>query len=312
LTFEIDTDKSPSTTGGSSLNGCPDVARSTRDFPETTEKDGGAGESPVGFRRENRPMPRDNPMKPDLYYEVHGEGDTLLLLHHGFGCSKIWGEIYPTLVKAGYRVVFYDRRGYGRSERFEDFPASYVSDRFRSQSVEDLAALVEHLDLHSFHIVGQCEGGVVALDYTAAFPDRVKTITVSSTQCYSRVPMEELNREKFPTPFKDLPEGLRKKLIDWHGEEYAEPFFNQFRLYGGAYGRGIFDLRPLLPDITCPVLVLYPDRSSIFDVDQGLAFYHRLPNAELSVLPRCGHNTYEHYPEEYTRQIIQFLKRNGF
>jgi len=51
-----------------------------------------------------------------VYYESHGEGETLILLHHGFGCTKMWKDIWPALVKAGYRVVLYDRRGYGGLE----------------------------------------------------------------------------------------------------------------------------------------------------------------------------------------------------
>jgi len=51
-----------------------------------------------------------------IYYETHGQGDTIILLHQGFACSKMWEYIYPDLVDQGYRVVMYDRRGFGRSE----------------------------------------------------------------------------------------------------------------------------------------------------------------------------------------------------
>lgn len=247
-----------------------------------------------------------------FYYEVHGEGEPIMLLHHGFGCTKIWKEIYPALAKSGYRVIMYDRRGYGRSEKGDDFLDFYVSDRFRSQSVQELAFLCETLGIESLHLIGQCEGGVVAVDFATAYPEKVKTITISSTQCYSKVTMVELNREKFPKSFRDLHPALQAKLHDWHGEDYAEPFYNQFRSYGGEYGKDFFDLRPLLPGITCPFLILYPDRSFIFEVEQGLAFYRHLPNGELAVLPNCPHNTYEHYPEAYAAHVLQFLERNGY
>lgn len=51
-----------------------------------------------------------------LYYEVHGEGEVIVLLHHGFGSAKIWTGIYPQFVAQGFKVVMYDRRGFGRSE----------------------------------------------------------------------------------------------------------------------------------------------------------------------------------------------------
>ncbi|MBN1102383.1 MAG: alpha/beta hydrolase, partial [Deltaproteobacteria bacterium] len=67
--------------------------------------------------------------------------------------------------------------------------------------------------------------------------------------------------------------------------------------------------RPLLPFVQCPTLVLYPDRSFLFSVEQAVAFYRHLPQGELMVLPRCGHNTYEQEPEEYVRAVLKFLKR---
>ncbi|MFH1122610.1 MAG: alpha/beta hydrolase [Pseudomonadota bacterium] len=247
-----------------------------------------------------------------IYYEVQGQGDTILLLHHGFGCTKIWKDIYPSLVKKGYRIIMYDRRGYGRSEGGDDFQAFYVSDRFRPESLRELAALREILGFDSFHAIGQCEGGVVAVDYAAAYPDQVKTIVVSSTQSHSMIPMHELNPQKFTASFQDLEPDLKQKLLDWHGKDYAETFFNQFRRYGGAYGKEVFDLRPQLPLVACPTLVLYPDRSSIFDVEQGVSLYRHLSKGELAVLPNCGHNAYEHQPEEYVREVLSFLGRHGF
>jgi hypothetical protein len=55
--------------------------------------------------------------------------------------------------------------------------------------------------------------------------------------------------------------------------------------------------------------VLYPDRSILFEVEQGIHFYRHLPQGELEVIPRCGHNTYEHRPVEYVSALLGFLKR---
>jgi pimeloyl-ACP methyl ester carboxylesterase len=243
-----------------------------------------------------------------VYYESHGEGETILLLHHGFGCTKMWKDIYPGLVQAGYRVVMYDRRGYGLSERGGDFPEFYVSEGFRPESVIEMEELKAQLEIGPCHLVGQCEGGVVAVDYAALHPDQVSSLVTSSTQCFSKVPMTALNHVKFPKAFRELGPDLREKFIDWHGED-AENAFNQFRLYGGAYGKDYFDLRNKLRSVMCPALVIYPDRSAIFDVEQGVAFYSHLPCGELMVLPNCGHNTYEERPREYVRAILDFMTR---
>ncbi|MBI5251689.1 MAG: alpha/beta hydrolase [Desulfomonile tiedjei] len=246
----------------------------------------------------------------DLYYEIQGYGEPVLLLHHGFGCVRMWDKIVPRLVEHGYKTICYDRKGFGQSEfaGFEDF---YVSDQVRPESLSELESLRHWLGIDSFHIVGQCEGGVVAADYASQYPHRVKSMVASSTLCHSTVPLTELNASKFTKIFDELDPDLKEKLISWHGER-TERFFNQFRLYGGAYGRDFFDLRPTLTLVTCPALVLYPDRSYLFEVEQGIAFYRHLQLGELAVLPDCGHNTYEEQPEEYVSHITNFLARHRF
>jgi len=147
-------------------------------------------------------MPFANIKNRKIYYEVHGNGDTILLLHHGFGSTKMWKDIYPHLVEKGYRVIMYDRRGYGRSERGIDFEEFYVSDRFCMESVEELALLRDILNFDSFHVIGQCEGGVIGIEYAVKYPNQAKTMVISSTQCFSKVPMVDLNKSAFPKYFK--------------------------------------------------------------------------------------------------------------
>lgn len=246
-----------------------------------------------------------------LHYEIQGFGDPVLLLHHGFGCSKMWNAITPPLVEQGYKTICYDRRGYGQSDPREGFEDFYVSDRFRPESVDELESFRDWLGIDAFHIVGQCEGGVVAVDYAARYPRRVKSIVISSTLCYSTIYMSEFNAAKFTKSFKELDPDLQTKLTNWHGER-TEPFFNQFRQFGGAYGKFLFDLRPTLALVNCPTLVLYPDRSILFEVEQGIAFYRHLPKGELAVMPNCGHNTYDEQPELYATHIVDFLTRHRF
>ncbi len=257
-------------------------------------------------------MPFANINGIKIYYEIYGEGDIIVLLHHGFGSTKIWENIYPGLVERGYKVLMYDRRGYGRSDGGEDFEEFYVSERYCPESVEELAKLKEILNLDSFHIIGQCEGGVVGVEYAIRYPDQVKTMVISSTQCYSKVTMVEFNKMLFPKTFDELEPEVKEKLTYIQGPKRVGSLYNLFRRYGGAYGKDVFDLRGELPHVKCPTLVLYPDRSILFEVEQGVEFYRHLQMGELAVLPKCGHNTYEERPSEYVRNVLDFLKRHGF
>jgi pimeloyl-ACP methyl ester carboxylesterase len=259
-------------------------------------------------RLKELPMPFKTVNDFNIYYEVHGEGEAIIFLHHGFGCTKIWNRSYPSFVAEGYKIVMYDRRGYGRSEGGDDFFEFYESDRYRPESVDELRLIKEILGIGPCHLVGQCEGGVVGIDYAVKYPEDVKTLTVASTQCYSEIPMTELNMIRLINLFSQLEPELQAKMIEWHGGS-AEVKYNQFAKQGGAYGIDYFDLRPILPTVVCPTLIIYPDRSSIFDVEQSVAFYRHLPKGELAVFPRCGHNTYEQRPEDYVHTILEFFKR---
>jgi pimeloyl-ACP methyl ester carboxylesterase len=247
--------------------------------------------------------------KLNTYYEVSGEGDTVILLHNGFSCTKMWKEVAPILVAAGFRVVTYDRRGYGRSDGGADFEAHYISPGFRDEAVMALAELMDHLEIETCHIIGQCEGGVVGIDYAVRYPQKVMTLTTASTLCFGEMTMEDFNRLKFPPTYNDLPAHIQKKYIDWHGPNRAESFYTLCSRYGGSYGLGIFDLRPELKEVSCPSLVMYPDRGHFFEAEQGLAFFRSLANGELAIFPKCGHNIFEHYPELYAQTVIDFMGR---
>jgi len=224
----------------------------------------------------------------------------------------MWEDIFPRLVDGKYRVIMYDRRGFGRSEGGDDFLAFHLSDGYRQSSVDELCMIKKPLDIGPYHLIGQYDGGVIiTVDYAGRYPDDVLSVTVASTQCYGEVPMIQLKKERLTSYFWDLEEGLQMKMIDWHGE-MAKIKYNQFAKHGGEYGAGYFDLRDSLPEVLCPALVLYPDRSSVFPVEQALAFYRGLPRGELSISPpHCGHNAYEQKPDDYIRTILDFLVRIG-
>jgi len=248
----------------------------------------------------------------NIHYELHGEGQTIVLLHNGFSSAVMWANVSPLLVEAGYRVLLYDRRGFGRSEGGSDFAAYYADEGYRQQSVAELAGVLAALAIDRCHIVGQCEGGVVGVDYAARYPHQVNTLTTASTLCHSIIAMEAFNRQKLPATFDDLGVDLQEKYNRWHGVDRGRRFYNICARGGGCYGqKGFFDLRPTLAHVTCPTLVMYPDRGYFFDVEQGLAFYRHVGAGELLVFPKCGHNIFEHYPQMYARQVVAFIGRHA-
>ncbi len=93
----------------------------------------------------------ENSADIEIYYEDHGAGQPVVLIH-GYPLSgRGWDKQVPVLLEAGYRVITYDRRGFGQSSQ----PATgYDYDTFAA----DLAALLEHLDLRDAVLVGHSMG----------------------------------------------------------------------------------------------------------------------------------------------------------
>lgn len=246
----------------------------------------------------------------NLYVEKHGDGEPVFLLHHGFGCTKMWEKIYPSLVDNGNQVILFDRRGYGKSEFESGFFNYYSGDNYRTGSVDEIERIRQSLGLDNIHIVGQCEGGVIGADYAVKYPEHTKSLVISSTLCHSQLSMEKMNAKAFPKIFNDKHPEFKEKFIKWHSQEKAESLYNHFRIYGGAYGKGCFDIRNKLTKINCPVLILYPDRSSLFGVEQAFDFYQKIKKSELAILPDCGHNAYEHQQDAYTKHLLTFINKH--
>lgn len=99
-----------------------------------------------------------------LAYEVAGEGPTVTFLHPGLWDMRTWDREFVRFADAGYRVLRYDQRGYGRSSRLTGAPYS---------PVRDLLAVLDAAGTDSTALVGCSMGGALAIDGTLAAPDRV-------------------------------------------------------------------------------------------------------------------------------------------
>src|SRR4051794_12181238 len=112
-----------------------------------------------------------------LNYEISGEGDPLVLVMGTSGSIPLWGEIIPRLA-ASYRVIAFDNRGLGGSERGEG-QISVAS------MAEDASALLESLDIPKAHVMGWSLGSAVAQELALAHPEQVASTVMYATwaQC---------------------------------------------------------------------------------------------------------------------------------
>jgi pimeloyl-ACP methyl ester carboxylesterase len=106
-----------------------------------------------------------------LYYEEHGTGEPLLLIHGTSGSAAVWGPDIGELARRG-RTIVYDRRGCTRSERPEPYATSV------HEQADDAAALIDALAAAPAVIIGRSYGGETAIDVALRHPDRVRALVL--------------------------------------------------------------------------------------------------------------------------------------
>ncbi len=108
-----------------------------------------------------------------LYYETHGEGRPLVLLHGGLMSGETFGPVIPALVAAGHRVIAPDLQGHGRTADIDrPIDARLMAD--------DIAALIRHLGIEQADVVGYSLGGGVAFWTAVKYPDLVRKLVMAS------------------------------------------------------------------------------------------------------------------------------------
>lgn len=107
-----------------------------------------------------------------LYYEIHGNGEPLVLLHGGLGATSMFGDNLPALAKVR-KVIAIDLQGHGRTADIDrELSVEFMAD--------DVAALLKHLNIEKADIMGYSMGGGVALQTAIRHPEVVNKLIVAS------------------------------------------------------------------------------------------------------------------------------------
>jgi pimeloyl-ACP methyl ester carboxylesterase len=109
----------------------------------------------------------------NLYYEIHGTGEPLILLHGGLAATEIFSEIMPSLSK-NRQVIAVDLQAHGRTADI-DRPLSYEA------MADDIAALIKHLGFAKADVMGYSVGGGVAVCTAVRHPEVVRKLVLVST-----------------------------------------------------------------------------------------------------------------------------------
>jgi pimeloyl-ACP methyl ester carboxylesterase len=247
------------------------------------------------------------------YRDTGGRGTPVVLLHAATGSSRAWEYQIPALTTAGYRVIAYDRRGWGRS----------VVDPGGVQpgtAADDLRALMRHLGIDRFHLVGTAAGGFVALDYTLSFPEQVRSLVVASS--IGRVQDDEylaLGRRLRPSPqFEALPPEFREigpsyRAANPEGTRRWIELERMSRPEGPPAAAQPMRNRvtfALLETIAVPTLLLTGGADLYAPPPVMQLFKTRISNADWVVVPEAGHSVYWEQPEIFNGALLSFFSKH--
>ncbi len=239
----------------------------------------------------------------ELYLETHGpvDGRAVILLHHGLGSVNSWKAQIPALVEAGWRVIAYDRWGFGRSD-----PRPRLAIPNFEDDVQDLHELMSQLGITRAALLGHSDGGTVALHFASHFPDHCTRLVVVAAHIYVE--------EKMAPGIHNVRENylhdprFREGLSRMHGDKTEGLFNNWFNGWLREENMD-WDMRPLLKRIPCPVLVVQGEEDEHATGQHARDLAASLQQGELWLVPGASHMLPQERPDEFNQRMLEFLNR---
>ena len=256
-----------------------------------------------------------------LTYRIDGEdsaADTIMLINGLADDLESWAFQVPALVDAGYRVLSFDNRGIGKSDK-PDGPYS------SKMLADDAKGLVDSLGISNFHLMGVSMGGMIAQEYALAYPGDLKSLTLACTYgkpdafCLSMFAMWEDLAQKIDVNF------VMRDVLLW---AFTGPFFNDRPDDAAEFAQAMADADlPVAPylaqlaviqdhdalerakTISVPTLVLAGEEDILIPVRLSKLLKDTIPGAQWATTPG-GHACLWESPDPFNAAFIDFVKRH--
>jgi pimeloyl-ACP methyl ester carboxylesterase len=263
-------------------------------------------------------MPQITANEITIGYDALGHGEPLVLVHGGWSDRHNWDPVVADLARS-HRVIAYDRRGHGRSERPAAPPA-------RTEQEADLAALIEALGCGPAHIAGTSFGASIALGVASRRPDLVRSVVAHEPPLISVVASDPAVAEaqarvgavlgrvrdgdvvggarQFveevalgPGAWQMMPDPMRATMID------SAPAFVAEQLDPNWASVDVADLRA----VACPVLMTQGDHSPPWFRTIVARLVDAIGGARLHTYRGAGHAPHVTHPAAYLEAVGAFL-----
>lgn len=267
----------------------------------------------------------------NLWHRVSGDGEPVVQIHGaGFGHFNL-DPVTPAIAEAGFRVVDYDQRGYGASDKpLQRYDMEVWAD--------DLAVLMDALGIERAHVHGTSMGGMVAQVFAGKYPQRTTSVVLNCSAARLGAAGRLIFKNWIDIARLD-PDGpgsrILAELITWQALSKAylereDPVAladhiqtilrdsNRLEVFTAAcQAMCDMDLTPWLSRITAPALVLGGDEDVMTPWDQGPAgvgqegIHQAIAGSEKHVIAGAGHSTIFDSTDEHARVVIGFFRRHA-
>ncbi|MCC2462916.1 alpha/beta hydrolase [Bacillus mobilis] len=263
----------------------------------------------------------------EIYYEDHGIGKPVVLIHGWPLSSRSWEYQVPALVEAGYRVITYDRRGFGKSSQPWE---GYEYDTFTS----DLHQLLEQLELQNVTLVGFSMGGGEVARYIGKYgTNRVeKAVFAGAVPPFLYKSADHPEGVLDDVAIQGFENGVKSDRLAFL-DEFTKGFFaagdrtdlvsEPFRLYNrdiaaGASPKGTLDciaafsktdFRGDLAKVNIPTLVIHGDSDATVPFEySGKLTHEAIPNSKVTLIKDGPHGLNATHAKEFNEALLSFLK----
>ena len=257
-----------------------------------------------------------------LMYADEGSGLAVLILHGARSFEGQWDWQMDRLIEAGYRAIYPHRAGRLDSDPHEG-PLSLAKD------ARDAFALLDHLGVEKFVVMGHSQGAFVAQQVLLCQPGRVRGVVSVDSAAFGKLSVRDMGPERFDAETLALYEKHKATLTEcdrlW---EYPSDY-NVARVVRGVKvireQPDLYERTTQKPDpddirtpegkyCKAPLLAFAAGRGRIRQGDrEAVALQQRLPasDARLVVVTESGHGIHEEQPELFSRELLQFLAKLG-
>ena len=229
----------------------------------------------------------------DMYYEIHGSGEPLLLLHGFFGCGQVWQPFIETLAE-GYQLIIPDLRGHGRSTN----PSGAFTHR---QAAQDVFELLDQLEIEAVSSIGISTGGMTLLHMAVNQPERIQALIPVGATIWFPQPARERMRD---FAVGNLPPML-VECAD-RGDAQLDQLASQFRSMRHSY-EDMNLTPPQLATIEARTMIVHGEEDVFFPLEIPLEMHRNISDASIWIIPEGNHVPIYDPLVPFAEVVLRFL-----